>query len=74
MSLIKYSIICGLRKPNVDLEHTGKVNWKAYRWKRFSKNNASYIYPVYELITTPLSPSFARRGDEGDVFHRLFTI
>jgi hypothetical protein len=40
MSLIKYSIICGLRKLNLDLKHTGKVNWKAYRWKRFSKNNA----------------------------------
>ena len=73
MSLIKYSIIYGLRKPNVDLKHTGKVNWKAYRWKIFSKNNASYIYPVCELITTPFSPS-SQGGDEGEVFHRLFTI
>jgi len=73
MSLIKYSIIYGLRKPNEGLKHAEKVNGKAYRWKRVSKNNASYIYPVCELITTPLSPP-SQGGDEGEVFHRLFTI
>jgi len=55
MSLIKYSILYKLRNPNVDLKHTGKVNWKAYRWNGFSKNNAIYIYPVCQVTVYKIS-------------------